>query len=497
MKHRYRGWPQIVHSLPIALVILLALALSGCNGSNVSGAAGQSATPGAGTPAPTFTAKLAFNPPKAVTGDTVAFSGTGYPANAVVDLVWHTVNGHYELQDGTEFVGQRFDETSNVIATTKSDASGAISGSLTVPVDFGGEHDVRGSVNGKEISQASVTVMPTFTMSPKEGPVGTLIELHITGIDWRTNINTWHLLYNNHYLGFISGVTNKGVAVARIRAAGPVGEAQISVWHNSYNPIPYLNYLQGPYKAVPSADFAFNVTSDPEIANEQVEDFSSTDNPWPVQVDGSGKLDLSVDRGTVGTETTIQGSALPANTELTLRWWSMTGNRVSSTGFSDSSTDLGTIQTDSNGAFTKTIAIPDDLGGQHRLEVVQGDKALAAAGVVIEPSIVSITPTQATSGQDITVHLKGLGWTTYDNTYAVTYDNSYIGYVCGFSTNGDVTFTIKATGGAGTHIIDLYPTIYKGKDARPSVYSVPQLSYSTDHPARTTPAVRMSIVITK
>lgn len=495
MKHRSPGWSRVVHSLPFAAILLLGLALAGCS-SGTSGAAGQSAT-ASGTPQPTFTAKLAFNPPQAKAGDTVSFSGTGYLANATVNLDWHSAKGHYELQGGTEFVGQRFDETSKVLATAQADGSGAISGKLTVPVDFGGSHDVRGSVNGKEVSQASVTVTPTFKLTPTEGPIGTLMELQITGVDWRTNVNTWHVLYNNTYLGFVSAVTTNGVAVARFRAAGPVGQADISVWHNSYNPTPYLNYLQGPYKSVPSADFTFNVTSDPGIASTQVEDYSASDNPAPVTPQGSGKLTLSVDRGQVGKETTLQGSALPANTQLTLRWWTMVGNRVSSTGFSDQSKDIGTVQTDASGAFTKTIAIPDDLGGQHRLEVVQGDKVLAAAGMVIEPSVASITPTQASAGQEITIHLKGLGWTTIDNTYAVTYDNSYIGYVCGFSTNGDVLFKIKATGGAGTHLIDLYPTIYKGQDAKPSVYSVPQLTYATDHPQRTTPAIRMSIEITK
>ncbi len=496
MKHRGWGRLRLAHSLPFVLLLLLALALSGCSTLQASGA-GASASPSAGTPQPVFTAKLAFTPPQAKIGDTVAFSGTGYPANSKVDLDWHSVIGSYDVKDGSEFVGQRFSETSKVLLSVQSDAAGAISGNLTVPQDYGGEHDVRGSVNGKEISQASVTVGPTFSLTPSSGPVGTMIELKITGVDWQTNVNTWHVLYNNHYLGFVSGVTTGGVAIARFRAAGPVGVAQVSVWHNSYNPIPYLNFQQGPYKNVPTAGFTFNVTSDPQSASAQVEDYSASDMPAPVSATGPGKLALSVDRGPVGTNTTLQGSALPANTSVTLRWWTMVGNRVSSTGFSDQSKDLGTVQTDANGSFTKTIAIPDDLGGQHRLEVVQGDKILAATGLVIEPSIVSITPTQATDGQDITIHLKGLGWTTIDNTYAVTYDDSYIGYVCGFSTNGDVQFTVKATGGAGTHIIDLYPTIYKGQDARPSVYSVPQLSYATDHPQRTTPAIRMSIVITK
>jgi hypothetical protein len=141
------------------------------------------------------------------------------------------------------------------------------------------------------------------------------------------------------------------------------------------------------------------------------------------------------------------------------------------------------------------MKIPDDLGGQHRIDVMQGEKAIAAAGLVIQPSLVSYSPVRLKAGGEVSIHLKGVGWTTYENTYATTYDNSYIGYACGFSTAGDVQFTVTATGAPGTHIIDLYPTIYKGQDQQPRIYSVPQLTYATDHPQRITPAIRLTIII--
>ncbi len=58
------------------------------------------------------------------------------------------------------------------------------------------------------------------------------------------------------------------------------------------------------------------------------------------------------------------------------------------------------------------------------------------------------------------VHLKGVGWTQLDNTIAVTYDNRYVGYGCGFNSNGDVVLNLVATGGPGTHLIDIYPLLY-------------------------------------
>jgi hypothetical protein len=56
--------------------------------------------------------------------------------------------------------------------------------------------------------------------------------------------------------------------------------------------------------------------------------------------------------------------------------------------------------------------------------------------------------------------MKGVGWTQLDNTMAVTYDNSYIGYGCGFNSNGYMVVHLTATGAPGTHIIDLSPVLY-------------------------------------
>ncbi|HET9016058.1 MAG TPA: hypothetical protein VFN57_10710 [Thermomicrobiaceae bacterium] len=486
--------PRGLLAVVLTLLASAALLLGACGGGSTTSAAGSTAVP---TTAPAYTATLALSPEHAKPGATITVTGSKYPAGASVDLVWHSVKGHYELTGGTEFVGARFDDTSKVLTTVKADAAGNISTQITMPGnDFGGEHDVRGRVNGTEISQAALTMDPVVTMTPGSGAIGAPITLTIEGVDWRSTIDTWHVLYDNKYLGFMSAVTTQGTAVAHFRAAGPVGMHEVSVWHNSYYPTPYLNWQQGPNKSIPDFDFAFNVTADPGASAPVVEDFTATDNPWPTNLKTPGTLTLTPDRGTVGATTTIKGSGLPANADLSLRYYTEVGNRVTPSGFSEQAVELGTVHTDASGTFSKATTIPADLGGQHLYEVYQGSTVLAAANLVIEPSVLSVSATSVKVGQTITIHLKGVGWTTYDNTYAVTYDDSYIGYVCGFSTAGDISFKITATGGAGTHIIDLYPTIYKGQDAKPNVYSIPQLTYQTDHPQRLTPAIRLSIEVT-
>lgn len=449
------------------------------------------------TNAQSYTATLALSPTTANIGDEISVTGTGYTADTEVELVYHTVSGRYEVTDRSEFVGQRYDELTQVLTTVRSDHEGNVVGQFKVPSGYGGPHDVRASVAGQDVSQAGLMVRPTVTMSPSQGPIGTEIELRIEGVDLRPKVNTWQILYDNHYLGFASAVTTDGIAVARFRAAGPVGAHVIQAWNNSYNSTPYLAWDTSPFRDdfdVPET-FTFDVTSDPGYLPPVTDDLSESDNPWPLDGSYSGTLALSVDRGTVGEATTLSGSELPANASVELTWWTMVGNRVSGVGFSEEPVSLGSVTTGADGTFTYEMTIPDDLGGNHLIDAMVGDQVVGAVNMMIIPSVVDIAPVTAKAGEEIEIHLKGLGWTTYDNTYTVTYDNAHIGYVCGFSTNGDVVFKMIVTGEPGTHLIDLYPTIYKGEEPTPKTFSVPQLTYAQDHPERPLPAIRLSIEI--
>jgi hypothetical protein len=71
------------------------------------------------------------------------------------------------------------------------------------------------------------------------------------------------------------------------------------------------------------------------------------------------------------------------------------------------------------------------------------------------------------------VHLKGVGWTETANICTVLLDNSYIGYVCPFNSQGDVEIALQATGDRGWHFIDLYPAIYRGEEQWPQNFLIP------------------------
>jgi hypothetical protein len=116
---------------------------------------------------------------------------------------------------------------------------------------------------------------------------------------------------------------------------------------------------------------------------------------------------------------------------------------------------------------------------------------------VTETSIVSMTPASGPVGTPITIHLKGVGWTEYDNIYVATYDNSYMGYACGFNTGGDVIIHMTAAGAPGPHVIDFYPGIYQGpQDQAQQLYRLPMLTYADDHPGNHIPALRFMFDVT-
>src|SRR6478609_7860650 len=77
-------------------------------------------------PSQSYAATLTFLPSHGRIADRVEVSGDGYPAGAAVDLVWYTVDASYELDRGTEFLGQRFEERSLVLTRIRADAAGRV-----------------------------------------------------------------------------------------------------------------------------------------------------------------------------------------------------------------------------------------------------------------------------------------------------------------------------------------------------------------------------------
>lgn len=452
----------------------------------------------AATPEPAFLQKLQLTYDKPIVGAKVRAVIEGLPAGKIVELQWGTVSGGWVIENYYYFRGRKYSETKLPLGKFPVDDRGRLDASFLIPEDYGGVHDVIATIDGTVVAQNGVEVTQSFEMTPQSGPIGTPIEIRVKGLGWRTMENTWVANWDNKGVGLVTAAESKGSAVARFRAAGPVGDHFVKLY-TGWQGQSYLNYEQAPNAYLPRPDFTFHTTAGPSSAPAvYAEDYP----PYPlpdseIHVAG-GKLGLKPTQGPVGTRAMLRGEGFPGGSTLNLVWQTYEGSRVSGNGFSPREKPVAAVKVGGDGKIEFPLTLPDDLGGVHALELRDGDKSIARVYFAIETSIVGMEPSAGPAGTQVTIHLKGVGWTEYDNLYAATYDNAYMGYVCGFNSQGDVVFTFTAAGEPGTHLIDLFPGIYQGPPTENQLlYRMPQLTYADDHPGNKIPALHFKFEVTR
>ncbi len=441
--------------------------------------------------------KLELKYDRAVVGANVRVAAEGLPAGETVDLNWGTVTGGWVIQDDYYFRGRKYSESTLSLGKFPVSASGRLEATFAIPEDYGGVHDVIASIHGRVVAQDGIEVTQSFEMTPASGPIGTPIELRVKGLGWRTMENTWVVNWDNRGIGFVTAVGTRGSAVARFRAAGPAGNHFVKIY-SGWQGQSYLNFQQAPNAYLPRPDFAFRTTAGPSSTPDAyAEEYQPYSLPEGVVHVANGKLSLSPTQGPVGAESILSGEGFPASSTLDLFWQTFVGNRVGGNGFEPQEKLIAKVKVGKDGKIEFRLAIPEDLGGEHGIELREGEKPLGRAYFAIETSIVSMEPMSGPAGTPVTIHLKGVGWTEYDNMYAATYDNAYMGYVCGFNSQGDVAITFKAAGEPGTHLIDLFPGIYQGPPTENQLlYRMPQLTYADDHPGNKIPALHFKFDVT-
>jgi hypothetical protein len=425
----------------------------------------------------------------------VHVTAAGLPASKTVDLSWGTVSGGWVIEDYYHFRGKKYSETTTSLGQFPTDSGGRLDARFVIPEDYGGVHEVIALVDGKPVAQGGVNVSQTFTLLPTSGPVGTPIEMKVTGLGWRTMESTWVVNWDNQELGFVTAAGTRGSAVARFRAAGPSGDHVVKLY-TGWQGQAYLNYEQSPVAALPRPQFTFRTT--PGAAGDAAYAERYQQQPLPKSDLKTGAtLALSPTQGPVATPVKLAGNGFKPGAALQLVWETYVGSRVSGDGFTPKESVIGEVKAGSDGRVESSITVPEDLGGLHTVTLKNGEEAIARAHFAIETSIVDIAPKSGPAGTRVTIHLKGVGWTEYDNIYAATYDNAYMGYACGFNSQGDVIINFTAAGAPGPHVIDLYPGIYQGPPTEPQqFYRLPQLTYADDHPGNKIPALHFTFEVT-
>ncbi len=491
--------------------------------------------------ASSYTGSLTVTPDVGPTGTPFTITGTGLPANTSLQLTWGTSNATWiaDVEPNTvNYLGDSYTKLAVNLATVQTNASGGFTFATKAPTDFGGTHDIyavqfAGAGNAAAVAHGGFELTRVLTVSPRSGPVGTPITITYTSLGASLYAGGAALLYDNHYVGAMEGHWTRGTATTTIRAAGAPGVHFIQVGDAISNL--YMNIVQSPLAYVNDGSATFTVTkgkaklpmpsiSWPNNVAATVDQFTTYDSAT-IDPSSSATATLSRTAGPVNTSLTVHvtgltetGTTTPSSQAYQLEWATVAGSRVNctSTCWNSLLLPLGGA-TATNGTLAATITVPNNLGGFHVVEVVDpANNVEAEAPFYVTESMVpfmnakgkvislgvatandSTSPAALAVGQsgvgtytfkqnqEFTISIDGVGWTQFDNTLAVDYDNSYIGYGCGFASNGYMVIHLFATGAPGIHIIDLHPMLYS---LSPSFINtpygmVPYLSSANDYPA--------------
>lgn len=482
--------------LSVGITVLLASALlliTACNGTTAEKPPKKEA-------AIQFVGNVNVEPQRAPVDSLVTILGTGFPSDERFNLLWHTVEGSWDIRGDyqEEYHGRVFDDVAYTIGEVSTDAQGSFSAPFTVPDDYGFNHNITIEQGGQVLNRVGFDIEPTLFIEPASGPIGTRITITMTGIGWQKMENSWTLMYDNKYTGFLSAVTTKGIAKVVIPATGGPGKHIIKVLHGAYQ-YPYLNTEQNPRPDQPVFTREFTITKGAPVLPAPAEDQGfPVERGTPPANTGKPTLWTDLVTGPIETLNTLHGTSFPPGQQIQFLWYRVVGNRVGGAGWDETSVDLGMATVQADGSVSLPFNVPDDLGGNHRIEAFNAGNKVTKTAFVITPSVLPLEVSSGLVGTPLTIHIKGVGWTETANIYHLVYDNAYLGYACGFNSQGDVTIHLPLTGESGWHFIDLYPGIYKGKETKGvQNFRVPQLTYEEDHPGERLPAFHFAVQVTE
>jgi hypothetical protein len=503
----------------IALVVILPIAMmSAANGADTNPVVPINLVAPAGIPdvaplpftavrsmaftTPEVMSNLAVSPQQGVVGQALSIAGSGLAPNTDYTLTWGTSEGTWvtDIQPNSiNYLGVKYSKFNVNMGVIKSDANGAFTFPGKVPSDFGGIHDIYLVKDGVAVAHGGFQMTRTVSISPKSGPIGTPVTITYTGMGASLYTAGAAVHWDNGYAGEMQALWTRGTAKVVVRASGEIGDHFVVV--KDAITFQYLNILQSPVPFANGGVAKFTITKGTPstkpylvLPKSYVPTVSQRTTLSDAGLDPNTKAvaTLSTDRGPVLTKTTFNATGLTSTGTHQLVWASVVGNRVNCSGtcWAYNSIPLATVNV-TGSTVSQAITIPDHLGGWHVIQLKKGDVIEAQTSFYVQESMVKFldksgkiitegiakadtsgsaaaiakggagTPTyKFKAGETITISMKGIGWTQLDNTRAVTYDNNYIGYGCGFNSNGFMVIHITATGKPGFHTIDLRPLLY-------------------------------------
>ena len=171
-----------------------------------------------------------------------------------------------------------------------------------------------------------------------------------------------------------------------------------------------------------------------------------------------GRMALRPDHGPGGATVALEASGLPANEDFDIVWrtmqgaWKVRDGEYHGREYTPVGYRIAVVRSDAAGGLATQFVAPDDFGFGHDVVIQKAARLFTQANFNIDMSV-SASPKSGPLGTPITIEMKGIGWRELENSWTLSYDNAFTGWISSVTTQGTARFTIPATGAPGTHVI--------------------------------------------
>ena len=171
-----------------------------------------------------------------------------------------------------------------------------------------------------------------------------------------------------------------------------------------------------------------------------------------------GRMNLTPDHGPGGSPVLLEASGLPPGDEVEIVWrtmkgtWKVANGEYNGREYSPVGYRVATARPDAAGKLSLKFTAPDDFGFGHDVVIQKGPRLYTQANFRIDMSV-EMSPASGPQGTPISFVMKGIGWRELENSWTLSWDNAFTGWVSSVTTQGTAKFTIPATGGPGAHVI--------------------------------------------
>jgi hypothetical protein len=209
-------------------------------------------------------AELDITPQSGQPGTDAVITGTGFPAETAVDLIWHSHTGH-RVKD----IPIKPEPLPEILPTVETDEDGFFQIDVEIPRDMGATRPIAAEIDGESVATTGfmmqADILEVDSLEPEQGET---VDIELGGIGWPTYENAYYFVYDNKPLGYVCGLEAR-TAITEIVASGEPGYHFIDVYPSFFDVQdeepdfelkPHLSYIDNhPMRPLPGLHITIDV----------------------------------------------------------------------------------------------------------------------------------------------------------------------------------------------------------------------------------------------